>query len=293
MSNAQIHDLGYRAYDGPRDGLGRAMVSLGLHAIQRVLGLKRAARHKVLPVLVILIAFVPAIAFMGMAALLPTSLIEEDILPGHDEYFGLISFAIILFTSFVAPEALCTDRRTGMFALYLASPLDRSTYVVSKVLAVGTVLLTITLLPQLFLLIAYTIEGAGPDGVIDFFELLARIALAGLVVSLFFATLSSCVASFTPRRGIASAAIVIILLVSGIVTSIVLESTDVADQLGLLSLIDLPIRAAVYLLDGTPDAEFRGLDRVDGSLTLGVTVGLSAVFGSVTWWRYQNLEVGQ
>jgi len=66
--SAQIHDLGYREYDGPRAGVGHAMVSLGLHAVQRVLGLKRAARHKVLPAIVILVAFIPAMVFVGLAA---------------------------------------------------------------------------------------------------------------------------------------------------------------------------------------------------------------------------------
>ena len=35
--------------------------------------------------------------------------------------------------AFVAPEALCTDRRTGMLGLYLASPLTRDSYLVAKV----------------------------------------------------------------------------------------------------------------------------------------------------------------
>lgn len=292
MTEARIHDLGYRSYAGPRAGLGWAMVGLGAHTIERVLGLKRAFRHKIMPALVILIAFVPALIFVGMAALLPTSLIEEEILPSYGEYYlGFTNQAVLLFTAFVAPEALCTDRRTGMLALYLASPLDRTTYVLSKLAAIAVVLLTITLLPELFLLFSYTLEGAGPDGFFDFFETFGRIGLSGLLLALFYASIGATIASLTPRRGIASAAIVVVLLVTLMVSGILLENTDIADEFGLLTLMLLPIRAAWFLLGESTSSGDRGLERVDGLLTLAVTVGYVAVFGAITWWRYQRIEV--
>lgn len=287
---ARVHDLGYRPYDGDRAGVGWAMRGLAIHAIQRVLGLKRAARHKILPAIVVVIAFIPAIVFVGMAAFLPTELIEEDILPGYDDYYGFIFVAIFLFASFVAPEAICTDRRTGMLALYLASPLDRTTYVLSKMAAVATVLLTVTLLPEVFLLIAYTIEGAGPSGVTGFAETLARIAAAGLLTGAYYATLSSAISSMTPRRGIASAAVVLSLLIPSIVVGIVLEATEITDELALLDVAALPLRSAQWLLEGTPGPE-RGLGRVDGALVVLVTMAAGAIFTFVTWFRYQRLEV--
>ncbi|MGI9622676.1 MAG: ABC transporter permease [Acidimicrobiales bacterium] len=288
--SAQVHDLGYREYDGQRAGVGSAMTTLGIHAGQRVLGLKRSARHKILPVIVIIIAFIPAIVFVGMAAFLPTSLLEEDILPSYAEYYGFIFTAIFLFASFVAPEAICTDRRTGMLALYLASPLNRTTYIVSKMAAVAVVLMTITLLPEVGLLVAYTIEGAGPDGIDGFVETLARITLAGVIFALFYAALTSAIASFTPRRGIASAAIVIVLIVPGIIISSILDATDVADELGLLNVSFLPFRAAWWILQGEPSDE-RGLEQVSGALATLVTLGATALFAGITWYRYQKLEV--
>ena len=290
MSGAQVHDLGYRQFEGQRSGLGWAMKSLGIHAIQRVLGLKRAARHKLLPVAVIFIAFVPALVFVGMAAFLPQSLLEEDILPSYAEYYGFILTAIFLFASFVAPEAICTDRRTGMMALYLASPLNRTTYIISKVAAVAIVLLTITWLPEVLLLLAYSIEGAGPEGIDGFLETLARITAAGALAAAYFAALSSAIASLTPRRGIASAAIVMSLLIPAIVLGIVLEATDVADELDLLNITAVPLRAVDWILEGTPTND-RGVSSVSGSLTVAVTLAATALFTSITWWRYQHIEV--
>lgn len=290
MSDARIHDLGYRAYEGERAGVSWAMTSLGVHAMRRVLGLKRAARHKVLPAMAILIAFVPAIVFVGMAAFLPDSLLEEGLLPTYGEYYGFILTSIYLFASFVAPEAICTDRRTGMLALYLASPLDRTTYVVSKMAAVAATLLLITLLPLVFLLVAYAIEGGGPDGVDGFVTTLARILAVGLLTAVYFAALTAAVSAFTTRRGIASAAIVVVLLVPGIVVGTILGATDAADEWALLSIAELPFRASQHLLGDRADAE-RGIESVDGNLATLATVAFAAVFAAITWWRYQQIEV--
>ncbi len=288
---ARIHDLGYREYEGHRAGVRWAMFSLGLHAVQRVLGLKRAARHKVLPALTIVLCFVPAIVFVGLAAFLPTSLLQdEQVLPSYAQYYGYIGTIIWLFTSFVAPEAICTDRRTGMLALYLASPLDRTTYVVSKVAAVSITMLIITLCPNLFLLLAYTIEGAGPGGVTEFVELLVRIGAAGLLIGVYFGAYSAMVSSFTSRRSLASSAIVISFLVSGIISSTLIDGADADDRVALMNVATLPLRASTYLLGERPEG-FRGLAAVDGSLVLAVTLALTAFALVVTWWRYQRIEV--
>lgn len=290
--SAQIHDLGYREFDGERAGVANAMRSLAVHACQRALGLKRAARHKILPVIVILLAFIPAIVFVGLAAFLPSStIIQDNILPDYADFYGFIQFtSIFLFASFVAPEAICTDRRTGMLALYLASPLNRTTYIVSKVAAVLAVLLTITLLPLLFLLIAYSLAGTGPDGIVEFAEIAMRILASGLLVAAYFAALTSAISSMTPRRGIASAAIVMSFFVPSAVINAIVEATDAPDELGLLSIFELPFRSAQWLLEGVPTAD-PGLSQVSGSLALAVTLGATVLFGGFAWWRYQTLEV--
>lgn len=289
---AQIHDLGYRSYDGPRSGVGRAMLSLGWHAIQRVLGLKRAARHKVLPAITILLCFVPALVFVGMAAFLPSSLLEEDILPSYGEYYGFIGVILWLFTSIVAPEALCTDRRTGMLSLYLASPLDRTTYVISKLAAVAATMLFITLLPNLFLLVAYTIEGAGPDGITGFADTLGRIVVAGVVMAVYFGSYSAMISSFTPRRAMASAAIIITFLMAGVVSGSLIEGADADDHVDLINVAVLPMRVGTYLLgESPPPEEDSGLGAIDGGVALVALVGLTAAACAITWWRYQRIEV--
>ena len=60
--DAQLFDLGYRSYDGPRERPAHAILSLAQFTARRVLGLGRGARHKVLPAITLGIAFLPALA---------------------------------------------------------------------------------------------------------------------------------------------------------------------------------------------------------------------------------------
>ena len=69
-----------------------------------------------------LLAYVPAIVYIGLVSLLPETTtsdgptIQDVILPTYGEYLGYVSLLVALLVAFVAPEILCTDRRTGWSA---------------------------------------------------------------------------------------------------------------------------------------------------------------------------------
>ncbi len=107
----------------------------------------------------------------------------------------------MVFAAFAAPEVLCTDRRSGMLGLYLASPLDRDTYLVAKAAAVGVVLSLVTLGPPLFMLVARTVAGVGPDGFTAFLGVLWRVVVGGVLVAALPGALSLAIASTTTRTG--------------------------------------------------------------------------------------------
>jgi ABC-2 type transport system permease protein len=289
-ADARIYDLGYRSYDGPRRGAAWAPVTVGRHTVQRVLGLRRPFRHKILPGAALVIAFVPALIFVGVAALLPVDLIAEDALPSYGEYYGVIVVALALFASFVAPEALCTDRRTGMLDLYLAGPLDRNRYLIAKWSAVLVVMLLMTTGPQLFMLVSYTVEGAGPP-LTEVPQLLGRIAVAGLGVGLFYTAVSLAVSSLTTRRTVAAIAIVLLLFVSEIAVSVSIESADAPDELALLT----PSVAQEFAWRVLGEAHsFTDLEqpiaRLSTSLLAAGLAGWIAVGALVCWIRYRRLE---
>jgi ABC-2 type transport system permease protein len=286
--DARIYDVGYRSYDGPRNAPVWAVVTVWRHTVQRVLGLRRSARHKVLPGLALVIAFVPALVFVGIAAFLPVDPILKDILPSYGEYVSTIATALVLFASFVAPEALCTDRRSGMLDLYLAGPLDVPRYLAAKWGAVLAVMLTMTIGPQLFILVAFTVEGAGPS-LGDTPLLVARIVASGVGVALFYAAVSMGIASLTTRKAVAGVATVLLLLVSSIGVSAAVESGGAPDELALLT----PAVAEEYAwrvfddVRGPLDVD-QPIERVSTELVLAGLAGWILLGAAVCWLSYRR-----
>ena len=291
--SARIHEAGFQRYDGPRRGVNWAMLTLALHAVQRVLGIKRTIWNKILPAAVILLAFIPAFVFVGLAAFLPEDLIAQGILPDYWEYYGFSFTAMYLFAAFVAPEVLCTDRRSGMLSLYLASPLTRNTYLLAKAIAVIGVVLVVTIGPSLFLLLAYTFEGAGPDNIGDFLILLGRIIAAGIGVALIPVTLSLMVSSFTTRRAMASAGIVVVIIISITVASALIEGAGWPDNFGALALGVIPVELAVDIFGEPPSEtnESEGDPIMSTWVVVIANIAWASLFAAITWWRYQRIVV--
>lgn len=290
LGDARILDRGYRRYTGPRRGTSGAVRSLVVHSMQRALGLKRSVWQKVLPALSIFIAYVPAIVFVGLTVFIKDTLVNRlSLLPTYADYYGFISAAIVVFSAFVAPELLCTDRRTGMLGLYLASPLTRASYLLSKALAVVGLLAIVTLGPLLLMLLGLTIVGAGPDGPVAVLQVLGKIVLGGLAVAVLHASLSLAVSSTTTRKAAASAAIILILLASAAVSDALVTGADASPWFFCLNLLQLPFEL-VHRIWGQQSGIEAAVTLTDGSI-VGAYLAWTIVFGLFTWLRYRRLTV--
>ena len=146
--DAQIAARGFQPYEGPRSGVAGAIRSVSVESVRATLGLGRPARTKIFPVAAVAIAYVPAIVFVGISVLIPGDLLDPNEVADYAGYYGFITLAIILFAALVAPEVLVSDRRNGMLAMYLSTPLHRGTYLASKAIAVGATLGLVTLVPS-------------------------------------------------------------------------------------------------------------------------------------------------
>jgi len=298
-SRARIFEPGYRPYRGVRLGVAHSVWTLARHTAERILGLKRPARYKVLPFAAVAIAYLPAIAFIGIVALVPNGLERlPNLIPGPGRYYGFITAAIVLFGSLAAPEALCPDKRSHFLGLYLSSPLNRSTYLLAKAIAVVGALLLVTLGPPLLLVIGLALQNDGPRSVGGFFGTLGQILAAGVSLSLMFGALSLAIPSLTDRRGIASAGSLLMILGSTAITNVVVFGLHGPRNFLALSLGRLPFELAlrIFGLSGLATRFRGGLGAPNGSplstlVVVAASVGVTLVAAAVTWWRVVGTEV--
>jgi hypothetical protein len=288
-ADARILERGYRRYTGHREGQAHAVRSVIAHTLRRILGLRRPARAKVLPMLSIVFAYLPATVFVGIIALFGRfggRNQARQIIPEYADYYGFIVSAIILFVAFVAPEALCPDRRSRVLSLYLASPLTRLTYLLSKAAAVAIVITFVTVGPQLLLLIGLMLQGAGPDGPVAALRVLVRILESGLVLAAFYTCLSMAVASLTDRRAVAAAATLFVLIGSTIVSETLVEGLGASTSLRAFNLSGGPLEL-VRRIFGVAQASG---DVATWALALGIGA-CTVVTAAVAVLRYQRLQV--
>lgn len=284
MTDARILDRGYRTFDGERAGVAGSVRSVAWHTVRSILGLGRKARHKVFPVIVLVVAFVPSVAFLAISILLGD--IGDGVRPDYWEFFGFSITAALLFTALVVPEAIVRDRRDGMYSLYLSTPLTRPTYLLSKVIAVVGTLSLIVVGPALLAFLGYTVQSQGPDGFPAWIGVAARITVAGFAISLVHAAVSLAAASLTDRRAFASIAVILVMFGLAIAMGIVVDSAGLAPELRLLDPLGTPLEIAARLF-GDRTYEYAS---VSTAAVVGANVGWLCIGAAVVAMRYRRLE---
>jgi len=223
-----IYDLGYRRYEGPRLGRGAAMRALVSDSFRTSYGIGHGGRAKVAPIILGALAILPAVVVVGVLTLAarigaPSDPFEAAVPLGYDTYYRSISALIALFCAAQAPELFARDQRHGVVALYFARALRRADYAVARLIGFGLALLALLLFPMLVLLIGRVllstdIVGAFGD---DLPKLPAVIAQA-LVIAGLFGSLSMAISAHTPRRAYATAGIIALFVLPGLVAQIVI-----------------------------------------------------------------------
>ncbi len=283
---SRIYDSGYRRYDGPRLGAGHTARALVAHTLQRIFGLHRPARAKVLPFLIAVIAFLPPAVFVGLTAFLPKQL-SRSALPKYGDFYGFISAVVLLFVMFVAPEALCPDRRSGVLSLYLAAPLTRGRYLLAKATAVGSALLVVTVGPPLLLLIGLSLQSAGPHGPGGVALVLVRILGSGVVLSTSYTALSLAASSLTDRRAVAAAGTFIFVQATNAVVAVFVFGLHGPRWLLALSVSRAPFELTRRIHGERPLENFHL-----GTLPMVIGVaGWATAASLVAWNRYRTLQV--
>jgi len=202
--SGNIYDLGYRNYDGLRLGRRHAAISLYWYTLRGAFGIGRRTSSKIMPILIAIFAFLPAVGQLAISALASDVEIWKP-----EDYFGLIEVPIALFCAVIAPEIAGRDMRQRTLSLYFSRALRRQDYAIAKVAAFATALTVLTLGPQVVLLIGNGFAANDVWGYItDNWADLPRTLAAGLLIACCAASFCLALAAQTARRAYATIAVI-------------------------------------------------------------------------------------
>ncbi len=215
QDQAQVFDLGYQAYTGPREGRDRSRRALFENGVRTLLGIGRGGRAKILPALLLVATITPALVFVVILALAGV----DESLPTAGDYYALVSIVLVLFGAVMAPELLIADRRSNVLQLYLVRPVTLTDYVAARFLAFFVVVLALVYSGQVILLAGYllTVDGPGEwlrENWLD----IPRFLGAGVLLALFVTAIPMAAAAVISRRAYVAVFVIALFLASGFTT---------------------------------------------------------------------------
>ncbi|WP_436793987.1 hypothetical protein [Actinospongicola halichondriae] len=255
-STGAVYDRGYRPYAGELGGRSAARFALYRASMRRAVGLRRSWRQKFFPWLLLAVASVPAIVWVGVAYITRDTPAQAVEIITYREYLG-VSTALLVFVGLAAPDVLCPDRRNRALPLIFSRPLTGTDYVIAKVGAIGTVVFLFSFLPQVVLYVGQMlVSDSALDYVRDNLDVLWQVPVGTVAFALYFSSLSCAIASLTTRRLIAAASLLILLLASSAVAAGLSESTGAPDTSSGFQIEDIEFG------DGAVGPDIGGVDFV-------------------------------
>lgn len=293
-ANARIIDRGYQHYEGERLGLAHSEWVMLWAALKRGLGLRRSFRHKIMPWLLIAVAFLPVVAILGVQIIAGLPVTHP-----YTRVYPRIVFVFVLFAGLVASDLICADRRERVISLYFSAPMTRLHYIASQVLSLMLLLLLLTVVPYVILffgqaLLAPAFSTFVSDNQSDLWHML----ITGVVLAAFFAALAMAVAAFTDRRAYAIGGFLGLVLVSGIAGGILSGSERIQfnghEWFSLVDLLNMPINLMYWLFGDTTAVERNGtvVQRLplDGSAYLWGSLAVIVLSLALVAWRYLKVS---
>ncbi|MEU3370710.1 ABC transporter permease subunit [Streptomyces sp. NPDC006660] len=288
-AQTQIHNIGYRDYDGPRLGRAYARRSLFSQSLRGAYGLGRSAKSKILPMLLFAVMCLPA----GIMVAVAVATKANDLPVAYTRYAIFLQAVIGLFVAAQAPQSVSRDLRFKTVPLYFSRPIERVDYVLAKFAAMASALFIITGAPLAILYIGALLAKLDfADQTKGFAQGLVSVAL----LSLLFAGLGLVIAALTPRRGFGVAAVIAVLTVSFAAVSAVQGIAMSQDSVGVIKWLGL--FSPITLIDGVGTAFLGASSSFPGGHGPGSGAGvvyllvvLALIYGSyaVLMRRYRKV----
>lgn len=263
---SRIHNIGYRAYDGPRLGRAYARRSLYSQTLRGAFGLGRSAKSKVLPMLLFGVMCLVAAIIVAVAIATPGT----TKLPLEYTRFAIYLQAVIgLFVAAQAPQAVSRDLRFKTVPLYFSRPIEHGDYVLAKFAAMASAILVLTGAPVVILYIGVLL---GKFDFADQTTWFAQGMVSVLLLSVLFAGLGLVMAALTPRRGFGVAAVIALLTITyGGVSTV----QGIAWSTGSESAVEwLGLFSPITLVDGVQTAFLGATSAFPGGAGPGAGTGV-------------------
>jgi ABC-2 type transport system permease protein len=251
-----IHDLGYRPYTGPRLGEGPVAWAFFRTGLRNAYGLGRSGRSKVLPMTLLGMMLLPALILTGVLVQARDLLDLDRHIVAYSTYPITTQLLISVFVAAQAPTLLSRDLRFRTISLYLARPMRRSVYVLVRAASLTAATFVLIGSPLLLMYLGGLLADLPLGRETERF-------LGGLVGALLLAAclsgLAAVVAALTVRRGLAVAAVIVVLLVSYTVVATIQGISEdsgnetVGEVAGLFSPYTL-VNGVQYFLFDSPRA---------------------------------------
>jgi ABC-2 type transport system permease protein len=298
-ATGSIYDLGYRRYEGPRLGRRHAIRALLIHSLKVAYGIGRGGRAKIAPIVLGGFAVIPAIIGVGIIALARqlgegSQLVEQANPIRHDTYFGVVLVPVTLFTAIQAPEIVGRDQRYSLLSLYFSRALRRIDYSLSRYLGMVLAMLIFLLLPQLIIFggLVLSAKDVGKELATELGLMPPTIAQA-VIASALLGGLSIVISSFTPRRLYATVGIIVLLAVTPLITSLLVElgTADLARILVLASPSDVLDATNAFLFNRSTSSDAVSTAALPGLAYVGAAAVIAAGAVGILIRRFQRIAV--
>ncbi len=290
-----VFDLGYTPHEGERRGRRGAILTTYRDGLLRVFGIRRRARAKILPWMLVVFAVLPAMVFVGFAFLLSTFAPEaESPFGSHSDYFGLTGAVILLFVALAGPELLIPDRRSGVLSVYSSRPLRPDDYVGARTVSLLTAIAGFMLIPQVLMYVGFA--ALSSDG---FFTALGtnaaeipKILAATAVYSLAYAPFALLVSTIASRKAAATGIFLGVMLIGTALAAALVEATNLPGRrfAALLSFAEHPDFVTTWIFGGGGSSDLvvasTGFEPWVSLVTVLVIAAVSSV---VVVWRYRTM----
>ena len=223
-----IYDLGYRRYEGPRLGRAHAIRALVTHSFRTTYGIGRGGRAKIAPFVFGGMAVLPAVIVVGVLTIAARLGVDRQFdeapqIIGFANYFSAISAIIALFCAAQAPELFGRDQRHGVLPLYFARALRRSDYALGRLVGFVLGVLALLMFPMVILFLGRVLLSTDiADAFADNLPNIPPVLAQALIIAALYGGLAMTISAYTPRRAYATAGIIALFVLPGLVTGIVI-----------------------------------------------------------------------